>query len=502
MVRHIVFIKIKENNNKQANLEQLRDMLLDLVSNSRGVVSSDVGFNFSSSDMDLVLDIVFQDQFSLKQYQNSPDLYRLQNYTASILIDQIVCDFNMNNSDSSNSRDSRSNNNYSKTDSQNQSYGGGQSYQNNYSNNSNNSYSSNGYSDNSRDSMKSNMGVSRNSMANTNPLNNVIGSLNKSLMNPKRNTLAMTPNNMNNDDAFALPYERNYQGGSDDTFSLPNYNNNNNGYGNDRNNQRGNSSGGYSNNMNSQQGYNNSGYSSNNNFGNTARLNTPYSDNMSNGYNNTYQGGGGGTQELPWRCPQCGKMNPAYNSMCSCGIRKPPSRYNNRGGNQGNDRGYNQSQSNNSYSQRRPGQSLSLPGPEAPASSGMNSYGSQDNMMGYDSYGSNSYQYEEQPQQRKGFGRQKNTSSMSSGFRSVTNTFTNLKNKGMEALNNAMNNNINNNNDSYYGNGNTMYNNMQGQERRADNSWKCPRCGKIHGGFVGQCGCGQRRPSRTNMSSY
>ncbi len=139
MVRHIVFIKIKENNNKQANLEQLRDMLLDLVSNSRGVVSSDVGFNFSSSDMDLVLDIVFQDQFSLKQYQNSPDLYRLQNYTASILIDQIVCDFNMNNSDSSNSRDSRSNNNYSQTDSQNQSYSGGQNYQNNYSNNSNNS---------------------------------------------------------------------------------------------------------------------------------------------------------------------------------------------------------------------------------------------------------------------------------------------------------------------------------------------------------------------------
>ena len=30
-------------------------------------------------------------------------------------------------------------------------------------------------------------------------------------------------------------------------------------------------------------------------------------------------------------------------------------------------------------------------------------------------------------------------------------------------------------------------------------SWKCPRCGKVLGNFVGQCICGQRKPSRTNM---
>ena len=41
--------------------------------------------------------------------------------------------------------------------------------------------------------------------------------------------------------------------------------------------------------------------------------------------------------------------------------------------------------------------------------------------------------------------------------------------------------------------------NISGNDGLPSDSWKCPRCGKVLGNFVGQCICGQRKPSRTNM---
>ena len=607
MVRHIVFWKIKDDDNKQVNLEQMKQLLLNLTSNISGIVSTEIGFNFSSSDYDLILDAVFKDPFSLKQYQSHPDILRINSFIQPILVDRVVCDYMINNQESLN-KNIPDVNLSNKTEPQAQSFS-----------HANNSGFNNGL--NSAPKTIANA-PKNNSLANTNPLNNVIGSLNKSLMNPKRDTLAMSPSTLS-DDAFALPYERNLNQ-NEDTFNLPSFNNQNNSQNNAFNNRSdmnnyssysqgmGNNSsrnpmggmngmnnsnnsmnnmnnmnGGYPNSSNNMSGsmgnqsYNpmNNGYSPSNNnrqsgqYGDYNQSNMGMQSNNSNyGYHtgmlpqldisnmNQAQGrqgndprrmdpsgyASGNSVELPWKCPQCGKLNAAFAGTCNCGFRKPPRR-SNQMQQQNND--YRNRQSNN----RKPMPSLSLPGPEIPANAGSSIFDSNSSMMHLDQnnasdgtinawvcsscgkvngdfvgmcscgqrkpsrndmgYGSNSYaQQSRQPNNRKSYGRQHNGSnpSASGSYRSMGESYNTYKNKSMDTINNAIpvGNEPYISPDVYDMNEPVIQmppNNQQPPRRgggtsQSNNGWKCPRCGKIHGGFVGQCGCGQRRPSRNNIA--
>ena len=56
MVKHIVFWKVKDNDEKQKNIETMIEMLKSLVGKIEGLVSIEVGYNFNeASDYDVVL---------------------------------------------------------------------------------------------------------------------------------------------------------------------------------------------------------------------------------------------------------------------------------------------------------------------------------------------------------------------------------------------------------------------------------------------------------------
>ena len=57
MVKRIVLWKIKDDENKQANLNQLREGLLSLNNKVNDMISLEVGLNYSASELENLISI-------------------------------------------------------------------------------------------------------------------------------------------------------------------------------------------------------------------------------------------------------------------------------------------------------------------------------------------------------------------------------------------------------------------------------------------------------------
>lgn len=72
MVKHIMLLKIVENDDTSDNIEKIKDSLLSLASETNGLVSAEIGYNYSTADYDLVFNSAFKNPAALKHFQTNP----------------------------------------------------------------------------------------------------------------------------------------------------------------------------------------------------------------------------------------------------------------------------------------------------------------------------------------------------------------------------------------------------------------------------------------------
>ena len=94
MVKHIVFWKVKDNAEKQQNIDRMIDMLKSLVGKIEGLISIEVGYNFNqSSDYDVVLYAAFTNPSALKYYQNHPEHLKCKEFISQVTVDRTCADY-------------------------------------------------------------------------------------------------------------------------------------------------------------------------------------------------------------------------------------------------------------------------------------------------------------------------------------------------------------------------------------------------------------------------
>ena len=94
MVKHIVLWKIRDDDQKQQNIDKMIDMLTSLVGKLEGLVSIEMGYNFNTdSEYDVVLYASFKNAAALKYYQTHPEHVKCKNFIGSVSIGRTAADY-------------------------------------------------------------------------------------------------------------------------------------------------------------------------------------------------------------------------------------------------------------------------------------------------------------------------------------------------------------------------------------------------------------------------
>ena len=94
MVKHIVLWKIKDDENKQNNIDHMIKILTGLVGKIDGLVSAEMGYNFNTdSDYDVVLYATLKNAVALKYYQNHPEHLKCKEFIGKIAVDRVAADY-------------------------------------------------------------------------------------------------------------------------------------------------------------------------------------------------------------------------------------------------------------------------------------------------------------------------------------------------------------------------------------------------------------------------
>ena len=94
MVKHIVLWKIRNDDQKQANIDQMISMLTSLVGKIEGLVSMEMGYNFNTnSEYDVVLYATFKNAAALKYYQDHPEHLKCKEFVHSVAVDRTAADY-------------------------------------------------------------------------------------------------------------------------------------------------------------------------------------------------------------------------------------------------------------------------------------------------------------------------------------------------------------------------------------------------------------------------
>ncbi len=93
MITHIVFWNVKDDEDKQANMEHMREILTALVGKVDGLISAQVGFNFNPNGYDLALYSTFESKEALEAYQIHPEHLKVKKFVHSVITDRCVVDF-------------------------------------------------------------------------------------------------------------------------------------------------------------------------------------------------------------------------------------------------------------------------------------------------------------------------------------------------------------------------------------------------------------------------
>ena len=72
MIKHIVFWNIRNDENKESNMKEMRKKLTSLVGVVPGLISAEVGFNYNPKGYDVALYSVFESKEALDGYQVHP----------------------------------------------------------------------------------------------------------------------------------------------------------------------------------------------------------------------------------------------------------------------------------------------------------------------------------------------------------------------------------------------------------------------------------------------
>ncbi len=93
MVKHIVMWKLKDDENKLANMKKMRELLTGLVGKIPGLRSAEVGFNFNPNGFDIVLYSELDSKEALELYQRHPKHLIVKQFVHSVIIDRVVTDY-------------------------------------------------------------------------------------------------------------------------------------------------------------------------------------------------------------------------------------------------------------------------------------------------------------------------------------------------------------------------------------------------------------------------
>ncbi|MBQ3061568.1 MAG: Dabb family protein [Lachnospiraceae bacterium] len=93
MNKHIVLWAIKDDDNKQEYLEKIRKDILDIASAQEGCLFAEVGFNYSMSDYDLCFIATFKNPPAIKQFVNCAAYKKVLKYVDSLEGQSIIVDY-------------------------------------------------------------------------------------------------------------------------------------------------------------------------------------------------------------------------------------------------------------------------------------------------------------------------------------------------------------------------------------------------------------------------
>lgn len=93
MIKHIVFWKVRDDENKMANMEKMRKILTDLVGVVPGLISAEVGFNYNPNGYDIALYSVLESKEALDGYQVHPAHLEVKKFVHSVITERAVADY-------------------------------------------------------------------------------------------------------------------------------------------------------------------------------------------------------------------------------------------------------------------------------------------------------------------------------------------------------------------------------------------------------------------------
>jgi len=98
MIKHIVFWRLNEcayANDKQTNLQILKEKLLAMQGKVNGLIKVEVGFDFSNEkdSCDVVLYSEFENKEALHRYQIHPDHEDIKKWISEVRFERRVVDY-------------------------------------------------------------------------------------------------------------------------------------------------------------------------------------------------------------------------------------------------------------------------------------------------------------------------------------------------------------------------------------------------------------------------
>ena len=93
MVKHIVFWNVRDDEEKNHTMDEMKKRLTSLVGKIDGLVSAEVGINYNPKGYDLALYSIFTDRAALDNYQVHPDHMKVKEFVHSVITDRCVVDY-------------------------------------------------------------------------------------------------------------------------------------------------------------------------------------------------------------------------------------------------------------------------------------------------------------------------------------------------------------------------------------------------------------------------
>lgn len=93
MIKHIVFWNIRNDENKESNMKEMRKKLTSLVGVVPGLISAEVGFNYNPKGYDVALYSVFESKEALDGYQVHPEHLNVKEFVHSVITERACADY-------------------------------------------------------------------------------------------------------------------------------------------------------------------------------------------------------------------------------------------------------------------------------------------------------------------------------------------------------------------------------------------------------------------------